>query len=497
MSHICQFPYCKNIASFGYETDGIAAYCTFHKAEDMVPIIRKTKGCDRKGCKKFASYKTINESVIRKACDIHKEEGMVPIIYSKCCLCDRKGVYYDPRAASDVRKKYCRLHKQEGMTCFRRRLCEEDDCLKLASFNYPGEDKPLYCKSHKKEDMVNIISRHGKKERTEASSYHDSPCSTQNSISCSQYEEKMRKRSGKCRECNRKALYNYEPPAMYCQYHKKQDMVIVVRECHICGRKARFNYPGSIAAYCRLHKSEGMVDVYIPTCRECNDKAYYGPRGTNEKLYCSKHKKEEMVNNAYKNLCLECNKRARYGFEDEVPLYCLKHKKEGMIDVCLRRKCDYPGCTNCPRYHYKSKQSPKYCGLHKKKGMTTKSLCKFEACERYATYAFEEDKKLTFCGKHKRKGMIKKRFESDDTDSDNSIESIDLNVDSANRNLSSLNAGLNTDPDTDADTCSNTASNTGSSTGSSAGSNTGESIDLNADLEIGAERPSKIPRIKY
>jgi hypothetical protein len=459
MSYICQFPYCKKGAIFGYE-DEPAEYCALHKSEDMVPIIRKAKGCDRKGCRKFVSYKTINESVVRKACDIHKEEGMVPIIYSKCCLCDRKGVYYDPRAASDVRKKYCRLHKQEGMTCFRRRLCEEDDCLKLASFNYPGEDKPLYCKSHKKEDMVNIISRHGKKEHAEASSYRDSSCSAQNSISHSQHEEEMRdrKRSGKCRECDRKALYNYEPPAMYCQYHKKQDMVIVVRECHICGRKARFNYPGSIAAYCRLHKSEGMVDVYIPTCRECNNKAYCGPRGTNEKLYCSKHKKEEMVNNAYKNLCLECNKRARYGFEEEIPLYCLRHKKEGM---------------------------------------TAKSLCKFEGCERYATYAFKEDKKLTFCGKHKRKGMIKKRFESDDTDSDNSIESIDLNVDSANRNLSGVNAGLNTEPDTDADTCSSTGSSTGSNTASNTASNTGESIDLNADLEIGAERPSKIPRIKY
>ncbi len=37
--------------------------------------------------------------------------------------------------------------------------CEADGCTKWASFNQPGLKKPLFCRPHSHEGMVNVVSR--------------------------------------------------------------------------------------------------------------------------------------------------------------------------------------------------------------------------------------------------------------------------------------------------------------------------------------------------
>jgi len=37
--------------------------------------------------------------------------------------------------------------------------CEAEGCTKWASFNQPGLKRPLYCRPHSQEGMVNVVSR--------------------------------------------------------------------------------------------------------------------------------------------------------------------------------------------------------------------------------------------------------------------------------------------------------------------------------------------------
>jgi hypothetical protein len=414
MTMICQFPNCQNAAKFGYEEDDTVLFCNQHKTEDMI-VIKGPRDCDVIGCNKNAYFKSLNKDAnIRKSCRDHKEEGMVPLIYSKCCLCDRKGIYFDPQFARDTHKKYCRIHKQEGMICYKTRLCEEDDCLKRARYNYPWEDKPLYCGEHKKQDMINVNS-----------AYEGDPDNEEE-------ETKNTKEfiKSKCLECNEKALYNYHPPAIYCKNHKRPDMIVVLKgKCQICGKRARFNFHGPPPIYCTAHKTEGMIDVYAPKCRECNSRAYYGPRETKEKLFCSRHRKYGMVNNTYGTLCLKCDRRAIYGIEEGNPQYCMIHREEGMIRVAKTiKKCNYPGCNNYAKYHHKDKNLPRYCSVHKNKNMTTKSICRFDGCERYATYSFENERLMVFCEEHKKKGMIKRRHTDDENTEEDRDKIFELNT---------------------------------------------------------------------
>jgi hypothetical protein len=56
-----------------------------------------------------------------------------------------------------------------------------------------------------------------------------------------------------------------------------------------------------------------------------------------------------------------------FNYKGGPPKYCSKHKKEGMINV-RRKKCQYKGCNTIPSFNYKE-QSPNYCSKHKKEGM--------------------------------------------------------------------------------------------------------------------------------
>ncbi len=54
---------------------------------------------------------------------------------------------------------YCGSHKKPGMISVLKRLCIEPGCDTVPSFNYPGEKKKLYCKNHAKDGMINIVNR--------------------------------------------------------------------------------------------------------------------------------------------------------------------------------------------------------------------------------------------------------------------------------------------------------------------------------------------------
>jgi hypothetical protein len=44
------------------------------------------------------------------------------------------------------------------MVNVKKNVCSNDNCLKGACFNFPGQTKGLYCLEHKTNGMVNVVT---------------------------------------------------------------------------------------------------------------------------------------------------------------------------------------------------------------------------------------------------------------------------------------------------------------------------------------------------
>jgi len=197
-------------------------------------------------------------------------------------------------------------------------MCKENGCNIRPIYNNEGETKALYCSTHKKEGMVNVISK-------------------------------------TCIECKKIPTFNVkdETKALYCSTHKKEGMVDVKHEtCLECNIRPYYNKEGETKAlYCSTHKKEGMVDVKNKTCIECKKIPAFNVEGETKALYCSTHKKEGMVDVKH-GTCLDCNIRPNYNNEGQKKaLYCSTHKKEGMVDV-KNKTCKSEWCLTHVREKY-------------------------------------------------------------------------------------------------------------------------------------------------
>ena len=54
-------------------------------------------------------------------------------------------------------KKYI-IRKKNVLTKYAK-FCKEVDCKKYAYYNFENENKKVYCRKHKKENMVNKITK--------------------------------------------------------------------------------------------------------------------------------------------------------------------------------------------------------------------------------------------------------------------------------------------------------------------------------------------------
>ena len=128
--------------------------------------------------------------------------------------------------------------------------------------------------------------------------------------------------------------------------------------CIYDGCKIRPNYNNegeTKALYCSKHKKEGMVDVKNKTCihEGCKIIPNYNNEGETKALYCSEHKKKGMVDVKHKT-CIDdgCKTRANYNNEGETKaLYCSEHKKEGMVNV-IRKTCKTYLCSTQVKEKY-------------------------------------------------------------------------------------------------------------------------------------------------
>jgi len=199
---------------------------------------------------------------------------------------------------------YCKEHKKDNMVDVKHKTCIEKDCKIRPNFNIPGEKEGIYCAKHQKDGMEDV-------------------------------------RNKKCMEIDCKTLpaYNIEgEKPLYCAKHRKEGMEDVKhKKCMEidCKTIPIFNIPGEKPLYCVTHKKEGMEDVRNKTCME-----------------------------------IDCKTLPIYNIKGEKPLYCVTHMKEGMIDVkhktCLTPLCDIrPSndgyCSRCFYYTFPDKpQSRNY-----------------------------------------------------------------------------------------------------------------------------------------
>ena len=118
-------------------------------------------------------------------------------------------------------------------------------------------------------------------------------------------------------------------------------------------------------------------------CIEDNCTTYpvFNMLGTSKGIFCSKHKKEGMVNVKDKTCIHEgCKIQPNYNIEGQKALYCVNHKIDGMIDV-KHQTCIHEGCKIRPTYNIEG-QKALYCVKHKKDGMfdVNHQTCKSNWC---------------------------------------------------------------------------------------------------------------------
>ncbi len=200
-------------------------------------------------------------------------------------------------------------------------FCIEEDCKTRASYNYFGQ-KPNYCFTHKKDKMVNVVSK-------------------------------------LCIGCNTtRPCYNKSGlKPLYCVNCKEDDMIDVInKKCIDCNESIpNFNYKGLKPLYCFDCKEDDMIDVKNKMCIDCNQTIPSYNYPGSKPLYCVNCKENDMIDIRSK-MCIKCNKiQPSYNKPGLKPLYCTNCKEDNMIDV-RSKMCIFCNKTTA---HY---DNYKYCG---------------------------------------------------------------------------------------------------------------------------------------
>ena len=70
--------------------------------------------------------------------------------------CKRQPIY---NVEGETKPLYCSQHKKDGMVNVISKTCCQDGCKTIPNYNVEGETKALYCSEHKKDGMVNVKSK--------------------------------------------------------------------------------------------------------------------------------------------------------------------------------------------------------------------------------------------------------------------------------------------------------------------------------------------------
>ena len=125
-------------------------------------------------------------------------------------------------------------------------------------------------------------------------------------------------------------------------------------------------------------------------------------------LFCSEHKKENMIDIVSKRCQHEnCLKNPNFNLPTEIKaLFCSEHKKENMIDIVSKR-CIHENCLKNPSFNLPTETKALYCFEHKKENMinTTNKKCQHIKCEELSLFGLI-NKRPQYCLQHKQPNMI-------------------------------------------------------------------------------------------
>lgn len=255
--------------------------------------------------------------------------------------------------------------------------CIVDSCKIRANFNFPGESKGIYCKTHACASMINVINRR---------------CVVEN--------------------CDKHPNFNFpgETKGVYCKIHSLPNMLDVKnKKCLYknCNKQPAFNFQGHITPiYCKTHALDEMLDVKSKRCIQNN----CGKRPTfnytrKKALFCKDHALTDMVDVLNKKCVKEaCNKRPNYNFQGETKaLFCKEHALISMTDI-ISKRCIQSNCEKRPSFNYIGETARLYCASHKKPCMIDIAHCKFicKSCS-LSFIKWKKDQELcSYCNPSKR-----------------------------------------------------------------------------------------------
>ena len=177
-----------------------------------------------------------------------------------------------------------------------------------------------------------------------------------------------------------------------------------------CNTRANFNYKDQKEAlYCSLHKKNEMIDVKTVICAypSCITRAQYNFKDKTSGIYCGKHKENGMINVSNKR-CKDCDKIPIFNYKDEkYGIYCNDHKKNDMVNV-KNKLCIHPNCNTRPTYNYEGEKTQKYCTLHKTADMVAIKYknCLNSGCQKNPSFNYENETVPIYCVEHKDEHMI-------------------------------------------------------------------------------------------
>jgi hypothetical protein len=329
--------------------------------------------------------------------------------------------------------------------------CIHNNCpVKNATYNYIGENTPIYCSRHKKTNMIKFkikIIRNYKKGFTKCElcntkatfgfiggktrrckthiisgmvDVHSKKCEKCNKQPSYGYiGEKARMcfthkltnmidlKHKHCELCDKRPMYseNKNLPPRFCCAHKNHipNLVFIGKTCLKCTKIPSFGIPKGKAIYCYDHKDDNMVDLSHKECEKCNSKSAIYDNISGRGRFCKKHKEPDMINVKSKT-CAKCNSVSPcWDIKGGTGKFCKKHKEPGMIDV-KNKYCNK--CNKRATYNFIG-NTAKFCKKHIEIGMVDVSNKLCTECNTRVRYGIP-GQPATRCTKHRIPGMIRR-----------------------------------------------------------------------------------------
>jgi hypothetical protein len=296
-----------------------------------------------------------------------------------CQICGIRGKY---NIVGETNGIFCKEHKKVDMIDITRKLCAKTGCNIRPTFNFEGEIICKYCKEHAEPGMIDIKNKKCQKEG-----------------------------------CNTRPSYNFEneTTVKYCKEHAEPDMIdIIHKKCEKegCNKRPSYNFDNeTIVKYCKEHAELDMIDIVSKRCHKegCNKRPSYNFENETTVKYCKEHAEPDMIDIIHKKCEKEgCNKIPSYNFDNETTVkYCKEHAEPDMIDM-KHKKCEKDGCNIRPTFNFDNETIAKYCKEHAEPDMIDikNKKCQKDNCNKQSSYNFENETKAKYCKEHAEPDMI-------------------------------------------------------------------------------------------